>query len=342
MAYPKPLSEKTLAKQYKAANIDEETSDYLHRFFLAAANLYGVISLEDLWDVFKEFKCEYNQETPFVNRQTLFDFSTIVRREDVPYYVFEIDELYDDEERDDFSREIVLKDIVGVGSDKFDIYYDLSDNQWGKPFYITADFLSFENPAKTPAQSEFLKYLKKLKVTLEKSETLDGDEVVCKNVGKKLGEFSFMNFSERNTYETQKEAGGTQGKKIAEHIAKKTSVSEAEKIYNEYIFRVSNTMENPLEDIRLVMGELNEVGVALNESQLKKVLDFLFRVNNSSHTHNLRGWTPEDFPRPEVPAGSFPELIFGPGIQKMAEEGDLDINELRAHAKRQGFTVVDD
>ena len=35
MAYPKPLSEKTLARMYREANIDEEKSEFLHKLFLA-------------------------------------------------------------------------------------------------------------------------------------------------------------------------------------------------------------------------------------------------------------------------------------------------------------------
>ena len=43
MAYPKPLSEKSLQKMYLQSGINEVKSHFLHQLFKAAANLYGSV-----------------------------------------------------------------------------------------------------------------------------------------------------------------------------------------------------------------------------------------------------------------------------------------------------------
>ena len=54
MAYPKPLSEKSLARLYAQSGLSEKQIDYLHRFFRACANLYGAIDLHAVWDLYRE------------------------------------------------------------------------------------------------------------------------------------------------------------------------------------------------------------------------------------------------------------------------------------------------
>ena len=48
MAYPKPLSQKTLDKMYQESGLTEEKIDFLRNLFDSAAALYGIITLDDL------------------------------------------------------------------------------------------------------------------------------------------------------------------------------------------------------------------------------------------------------------------------------------------------------
>lgn len=54
MAYPKPLSEKSIRKMYDESGLIDEKIVFLRNLFEGAAFLYGVISMEELWDVYKE------------------------------------------------------------------------------------------------------------------------------------------------------------------------------------------------------------------------------------------------------------------------------------------------
>ena len=51
MSYPKPLSQKTLNKLYEKAGFSVEVQDYLHKLFTACVNLYGVITVKEIWDL---------------------------------------------------------------------------------------------------------------------------------------------------------------------------------------------------------------------------------------------------------------------------------------------------
>ena len=92
MSYPKPLSQKTLDKMYKESGLSKEKIEFLGKLFDGAAALYGIITLKDLWNVYKE----YAEIVPAIrlHRKDIIAFSSIARREEHDYYIYEIDELY--------------------------------------------------------------------------------------------------------------------------------------------------------------------------------------------------------------------------------------------------------
>ena len=88
MAYPKPLSERNIAKMYAEAGISEEEKKFLHDLFEACANLYGAVSVQDIYDVYDT--CAETNAYPLIRRSKLLKFSAIARRETLPWYVFEV------------------------------------------------------------------------------------------------------------------------------------------------------------------------------------------------------------------------------------------------------------
>lgn len=52
---------------------------------------------------------------PRIHRRDLIAFSSIVRREVQPYWVYEIEELYTEEPHNDLDRHIVSKELIGAG-----------------------------------------------------------------------------------------------------------------------------------------------------------------------------------------------------------------------------------
>ena len=54
MAYPKPLSQKTIDKMFSTWK--PETVEKLHKYYATFSELYGVITLSDAWKVFKNYE----------------------------------------------------------------------------------------------------------------------------------------------------------------------------------------------------------------------------------------------------------------------------------------------
>jgi hypothetical protein len=52
-------------------------------------------------------------------QKKFYDYSSIARRENLPYYILEIDEVYSDEKRDMEERIIAHKSLVGEGYNRF-------------------------------------------------------------------------------------------------------------------------------------------------------------------------------------------------------------------------------
>ena len=77
---------------YKESGLSNEKIEFLGKLFDGAAALYGIITLKDLWNVYKE----YAEKVPAIrlHRKDIIAFSSIARREEHYYYIYEIDELY--------------------------------------------------------------------------------------------------------------------------------------------------------------------------------------------------------------------------------------------------------
>lgn len=117
MSYPKPLSEKNIYHLYNEAHITEKQAVFLRSFFTACANLYGVIMAEDAWDVYRELSTK--TETVRLRRKDMYAALGVLRREPAPFYVFEADEVFFEEERTDKYRVIALRELICQGYGKF-------------------------------------------------------------------------------------------------------------------------------------------------------------------------------------------------------------------------------
>ncbi len=341
MSYPKPLSEKSLAKMYREANIDEEKSEFLHKLFLASANLYGVIALRDLWEILKKIAEQYGMTG--VKRKDLIAFSSIARREDLPYYVYEIDELYSEEQRSELDREIVHKSIMRAGFSKKAWYYALVKEQGSKPCYIPQDLLSYATSKVSAAEDLLLRFLKRLKVTARKAKTPSGNTVACEHVGETLGSFSFRNSDEDYEYcyfNGELDWHPTRNERAVQELLERTGCSEAEKILRRYKEECNIGAFSPDCSLEAVFKELCEVGVELSDKEFNKLTNLLVQFNNVSRLWCNRGWSPNELS--ELGSRTEPTSIsLGPGILKMIEEGKLDRDEIEAELRRRGITLIE-
>lgn len=339
MTYPKPLSEKTLLRMYEKANINEKKSEFLHNFFLASANLYGIVVLRHLCDIFEEVSKEYKVND--ITKEDLISFSAIARREDAPYYVYEIDELYSEEKRCELDREIVHKSLV-TPMRKKSMYYDLAEEQADKPYYIPKKFLSYVNPKISMDEINLLNYLKSLKVTAKTSENRYGRKFTCEHIGKTLGNFSYRSFIENELYDYYNGAYSnhpSKNERYLNEIIENTSGSEAEKLVRRFK-KVCNTgCEDLTQCCTDILDEINVVGVQLSEKQVKKLMNLLMIYNNNSHLWINRGWKPSTLARQsqhDMPTA----LSLGPGIQKEISEGKINREELEEYCRRFGIDLI--
>jgi hypothetical protein len=339
MSYPKPLSEKSLAKMYREAGLDEKKSDFLHKFFSACANFYGTIALRDAWELLKNIAEQYGADT--IKRKDLIAFSSIARREDVPYYVYEIDELYTAEKRSNLDRQIVHKSLIRAGYGQRTDYYHVAERQYGKPYYLPEDLLAYAVPKTSPQEAKLLHFLSGLKVTASKSEDSLGRKHTCIHKGKTLGSFSFRNSDE--TFSYQWAAGEIEGhpsvnEKVLRELTERTAGSEAEKIVRQYREECNIGVQNPSDSICRIMDELNEVGVCLSEARCRALVDLLTEFNNESHLWCNCGWTPSDLSKR---TGRTPptSMSLGPGIMKLAAEGKIDLKEFEEELRKYGVKL---
>lgn len=161
MAYPKPLSEKSIARMYADSKHTEEKIDFLRCFFDGCAALYGSICLNDMWEVYKELS--EKTEVVKLQRKDIIEFSSIARREVHDYCVYEIDELYSAEKRSDIHRYVILSEIISLA--KIHVFYQLDEMQQGRPWYVPENLLSFKGHVVTPQEKKLVEYIENLKAT---------------------------------------------------------------------------------------------------------------------------------------------------------------------------------
>ena len=129
----KPLSPKTLEKKYTELRLSQEKIDLLHDYFLCFTNLYGVISVGEAWNIFREY-----EGTRLLHKKDFVAFSGIVQREPGhPYTVLERKEVYTGETTEDPAKRLIVNNLlIGTGYYKYVLLYNTVDGQMNKPYYL--------------------------------------------------------------------------------------------------------------------------------------------------------------------------------------------------------------
>lgn len=340
MATLKPLSEKNLAKQYAAAGIDTVQKDFLHKFFTACANLYGVIEIRDIWKIYKELI--KHTDYPKIQRKQLIAFSAITMREIQPYSIFEIDDIYCDEPRSDLSRTLVKKSLVGRGQGRFMDIYRLTESQTNKPFFVTDNFLSFAEE-KDSAEGVSLKtFLDNLIVNEIEYTTNWGKRIHCDHFGQKLKDFCYYDSFDKMEIENLNKIDKNGNNKNAtqlETLLRELDIPASMKTFNQIKWRANIGFLSPAESIKYLLYDLKVMGVLLSDAELQELLTLLNNYNNNTHLLCNRGWKPMDLAHAMAP--NAPLCInFGPGMQKAFANGDLDKNEIIEKLTSMGIKVL--
>jgi len=330
MTYPKPLSPRTIARKYSESGMTGDQIDFLHEFFLAAARLYGVTRVGDLWVIYKELG--RHQKVVEVRRRDMLTFSAIARRENLPYRIYELNEVYEADEPSELQRMVISKDILSKGYYGFSDVYDIDYSQVNVPYYIPSNFLQYGQECIVTKEEWELEH------TLENLRCATG-----KQKGKKLGRISIMIEPIRVMTEILSEKVQKGHRRCQKELdiwlaegRKKTSVQVMDVLRRQ--------VQRPFLGHRMIIEDffksLDRLGVHLSEKQAQELIHLLIDYLNAEPLHMNRGWPASLMHAAQQgPARALPEISFGPGLQKSIEEGTIDGEKLKEMAEKMGFTV---
>ena len=343
MAYPKPLAEKTISRMYADAKINDDKRQFLHTLFQASANLYGSIEIGELWSVYQALA----KEVPIIRltKKEMIAFSGIVRREDVPYYIFEIDGVYCEEKRKDTERFLVTKAMVDDGYGKFRSLWNLHEVQLDKEPYIPENLLDYACDAMTDGQEKLLAFLGNLKVSATEYTDRWGRVYPCGHVGEYLKNFEYLDpgeqFEIRYLSGEFKDGPKKNEKKLAAFL-EKCKGPIAARICEDYIWRIKSGWVDPKTAMEMLLEDISETGVVMTEEELEKFINLINCVQNTTNLWCNMGWTPMDLSEKMFSEGKTPSVIsFGPGIEKAISEGKIDREELLKMLEEKGFKVME-
>ena len=293
---PKPLSEKNIARML--AGFKPETVDLLHDFFAACSNLYGVVLLDDAWRIFK-------LDHSGVLKRDFLAFSSIARREDLPYYILEVDELYPDNKRRIEDKFIVNKHLVTSGYYRFERVYELVERQGDKQFWIPDDVLRFKDMDGVEANESWKDFCSVIKF-IKSSKGLP----LCK-----YKHVSKMDKTREVLYTTEKQK--------AEYKA-----DLARPVSERITERLKLWMQLGIPFYQYFASLMEEHNVVPSEKELRKMIDILTDANNTSNLWVNRGWAPTNMRETFYDPSATPVLTFGHGIKSMIAKGEMDKDEI--------------
>ncbi len=341
MAYPKPLSEKTLQKMYITSEINEEKAQFLHTFFMAAANLYGAVTMRELWQIYCELS--KTEKWPVLKRKEILAFSEITRREpNQPYYIYEIDELYCEEQRAELDRFLIRKDVIWERYRSLEPFWKMAELQYNKPFYMPKDLLSYAKMKKTPEEEALINFVGNLRVTARTSKVYQR-EVKCIHFGKCLKDFEGrLDFEQSmiDYYGGKYENGPKENKRLVDKLEAEYSGIFSERLVKELMWRSSTGWVDISMSIKMFTDAVDEIGVRLSRKQLEILISLVMNAHNNSNLMCNRGWKPSELLVKTYVPGMVPQISFGPGMQKLFAEGNLNKEDLVRRLNEMGISVL--
>lgn len=341
----KPLSKKTLDKKYAELGLPAAKVDLLHTYFRCFANLYGVITVHDAWEVFKHY-----EGSNTVRRKDFYAFSGIVQREaGNPFSVFELKEIYGGEESEKPENRLVVNNkLVLSGYNRFIQIYATVERQGNKPWFMPEKevFLCFSE-----AQFYLTAVGKQMRQMIEGLRTsgigknhkgepttelldIDGNPVA----GNRLADFVFY------TSDEQFEIAYVKSEAKRQQLRNEYRTSAAEKVLERIemylmtggVFRD----ENMAQELEFLVNSLDrDFGVSLSQSQLMQFTELFMDLNNNSNLWLNCGWKPTELCK--VSGSSLPSAIsIGPNMKQMFRSGELDQKEFEQTLAKMGIKLI--
>ena len=157
-----------LERMYERLSVPAETVALLREYFDCAAELYGIIPLRKLLDI-------YNMQNTPISEKDFLMVTEVFRHERHTYAILGQEALYEDAPCSaPIDRELVAQHLY---YDDLEEYYALAESQQGKPFYIPEkeEFLRASTDQcypETVQSKKMLAYLRKKKLRCPPEEVL--------------------------------------------------------------------------------------------------------------------------------------------------------------------------
>lgn len=341
----KPLSPKALEKKYAELGLPKEKLSLLHDYYRCFANLYGVITVREAWDVFKHY-----EGLGLLHKKDFVAFSGVVQREPgLPYSVLEMKEVYTEETTDNpADRLIVNNSLIGSGHMKYRLIYNTEAHQNGKPYYLPEDkaglmYYTEDRFYQTEAGRRTVQFLSKLKTDGQFKDyygnpcgeimDIDGNPAA----GKRLFDFIFYTQDEQFDIEYHK------AERKKERLREEYKTTALDKILSRIRIEIQTggyILNDSAADMIHFLSQYitNDLGVPLSKCQLERFIELYTDLNNNSHLWLNCGWSPsglsEAFGR-----GPVQSITVGPNMKRMFENGKLNREDFENEMKALGIKL---
>ena len=306
---PKPLSEKSINRML--SKWKPEIADVLHDFFRQCSNLYGAIELYDAWDIFKVFH-------KGIRKKDFMEFSSVARREDLPYYVLEVDEIYPDDPRRIEDRFIVNKELVNWGFNRFVMLQRLYNKQCYKPFYVPEDLSKFsagDGVQVNPAWVKFCDLIGSFK-------SPDGVPIS-----------EYKHISEHDEFNLELEKAAWAKQRLMDQFDRPL----ADRLLDRTRIFMHIGYENAF---KYLAEQLEEHEIYPTEEEAIRMMELFMKANNTSNLWVNRGWAPLNMARPKIdPNDPDIDIVihFDEGVKAAIARGELDASEIEKKLDELGL-----
>ncbi|MBE6110397.1 MAG: hypothetical protein E7194_08255 [Erysipelotrichaceae bacterium] len=336
MVYPKPLSEKSLKKKYLEAEISDEEQVLFHQLFDICAALYGLITVQEAYDLYEGYRKKNNHQK--INKAKLLAFTDIARREELPYYVYEMKEVFDEETEKKEDRLLIRRELVTNGMNRFHNVYSISEKGSQYPPYVPEDLFAPIEDYTSFAEIKLQSYLDNLVSDAKEIKIAYNKTIPNPNRGKKLRRFSFENSFER--YISEK---GVNPHDQMSYVRKRSeylkSIPASERVMEELKFTENTGFISITDYLSMMFDNLEEMGVRITDSVTSRLIKLVMDFHNNFHSWSMNGWSPAELTR-SMPKSKGPaQISFGPNIEKMIANGEYDRKELVEVAEKAGLRV---
>ncbi len=340
MAYPKPLSSRTIQKMLEEAQIDNKKADFLYELYHCASNLYGIITLEELWNVYKALKSK--NRYPSIKKKELIAFSDIVRRQNLPYRIYEVGEIYKEQEEGKEIRLLIKKDLARQEGFHRDELYFIDDQRYEFPLYFPKDILVFTDDYETLEEKNFRIYLENLICKQKYITNEDGKKIRNPNYLKKMKDYSYKDEVDYAVLKMYSEKDSPYHRRKLEEVTRIISLPASTRVYNAIVENVKKGCIKQTVLISMLFDYLHEAGAEIDDREVDIVLKYFIEMYNNTHQFSMGGWAPHELalaypPNPDAR----PSIVFGENLQRMFETGEIDREEYEKAIRDAGLEVFD-